>query len=167
MREHPTITDFYANEKGEVFHFYKGELHKIEGYVNCNGYVLFREHNRHKILAHRFVYECFYGIIPEGMQIDHINTKKADNRIENLRLVTCSENHANPLSKEHHKKAVRNSKGRRVVKIDKASGKIIDNYISISEAVENNKETRKRIWLELHNKLKNNTNSYYYTYAIR
>jgi len=35
---------------------------------------------------HRAVWEAFRGTIPEGMEIDHINGEKPDNRLENLRL---------------------------------------------------------------------------------
>ena len=38
--------------------------------------------------AHRFVWECFYGIIPEGKVIDHIKNDKEDNRLCNLQLFT-------------------------------------------------------------------------------
>jgi len=44
---------------------------------------------------HRIIYEMFNGPIPEGMDIDHINGVRDDNRIENLRVVTRSENHHN------------------------------------------------------------------------
>ena len=47
-----------------------------------------------KRLVHRLVYETFIGEIPERMQIDHINNKRDDNRIENLRIVTPKENRA-------------------------------------------------------------------------
>lgn len=47
----------------------------------------YREHH----LAWRFE----YGGIPEGLELDHINGNRADNRIANLRLVTRAVNLAN------------------------------------------------------------------------
>lgn len=42
---------------------------------------------------HRVVYEaCSQAPIPEGMQVNHINEIKTDNRFENLNLMTCKEN---------------------------------------------------------------------------
>ena len=55
------------------------------------------------ILEHRIIYEMHHGPIPKGMQIDHINHDKSDNRIENLRVVTASENaRNNPNAKGYH-----------------------------------------------------------------
>lgn len=45
--------------------------------------------------AHVLIWMLFNGPIPDGLQIDHINRKENDNRIENLRLVTVSENARN------------------------------------------------------------------------
>lgn len=42
--------------------------------------------------VHRLVWEAFNGPIPEGMQVNHINEDKTDNRLENLNLMTCKEN---------------------------------------------------------------------------
>ncbi|MBO4249811.1 MAG: HNH endonuclease, partial [Paludibacteraceae bacterium] len=44
------------------------------------------------ILASRAVYSAFYGCIPPGMTIDHINGCTTDNRPENLRQVTNAVN---------------------------------------------------------------------------
>lgn len=42
--------------------------------------------------VHRLVWSAFNGPIPEGMQINHINEDKTDNRLENLNLMTPKEN---------------------------------------------------------------------------
>ena len=43
-------------------------------------------------LVHRIIYQLVHGPIPEGMEIDHINGVKDDNRPENLRAVTHQRN---------------------------------------------------------------------------
>lgn len=42
--------------------------------------------------VHRIIWISQNGIVPEGYCIDHINNNKADNRIENLQLLTPKEN---------------------------------------------------------------------------
>lgn len=54
-------------------------------------------------LAHRVVWEVFNGEIPKGMEIDHINTIRGDNRLSNLRIVSSKENKANPITKNRYK----------------------------------------------------------------
>lgn len=44
---------------------------------------------------HRYVWEWHNGKIPKGFVIDHIDRNKDNNQIENLRLVTPSENAMN------------------------------------------------------------------------
>lgn len=42
--------------------------------------------------VHRLVWEAFNGPIPEGMQVNHINEDKTDNRLDNLNLLSQKEN---------------------------------------------------------------------------
>jgi len=42
--------------------------------------------------VHRLVVGAFIGEIPEGMQVNHKNGVKYDNRVENLEIVTPSQN---------------------------------------------------------------------------
>lgn len=51
------------------------------------------QHKPHSL--HRAVWEYHYGIIPNGMVIDHIDRNTDNNQIENLRCVTQGENNLN------------------------------------------------------------------------
>ena len=51
--------------------------------------------NGKKTSCHRIIWEMHHGAIPRGMEVDHINRVRDDNRIENLRLVTRSQNALN------------------------------------------------------------------------
>src|SRR6266853_3339920 len=62
---------------------------KRGGYVT---YHLCRNGERKDPLAHRLVWEAFNGVISEGVEINHKNGVKTDNRLENLELLTRSEN---------------------------------------------------------------------------
>ncbi len=53
--------------------------------------------------VHTLIYITFYGPIPEGLVIDHINGNKKDNSAENLRAVTNAENCNNPATKGNYK----------------------------------------------------------------
>lgn len=64
------------------------------GYLHHHGYIIVRVNDK-LVPAHRIIYEMHNGQIPEGMEIDHINRIKTDNRIENLRLATRRQNSCN------------------------------------------------------------------------
>mgnify|MGYP006428145169 FL=1 len=62
--------------------------------LNVSGYkTVWVENKNH--LAHRVIWVLVNGDIPDGMQIDHINGIRADNRISNLRLVFPKDNQRN------------------------------------------------------------------------
>lgn len=66
--------------------------------LNTGGYIqtgIRFEGKRIFFLLHPVIYQMFVGDIPEGCVVDRINQDKTDNRIENLRLATHTQNHRN------------------------------------------------------------------------
>lgn len=57
--------------------------------------------DRTMLEAHRVIYAMHHGVWPEGLQIDHINGDRKDNRVSNLRAVPQADNTRNkaPLRK--------------------------------------------------------------------
>ena len=71
----------------------KSKKGEVAGGVWSNGYRYIGIDNKN-YLAHRLIWFYHYGYFPEN-NIDHINRKKTDNRIENLREVSQSCNMRN------------------------------------------------------------------------
>lgn len=94
-----TYKEHTVYEDGTIFNKFGKEV----GYKAGNKGYLYVSINGKHTLKHRFIWSAFYGEIPEGMQIDHINTVRDDNRLENLRLVTDKQNKNNPKTIEHYK----------------------------------------------------------------
>ncbi len=61
-----------------------------KGYKQLFTYVNGKFHK--SFLVHRLVWEAHNGEVPEGFVIDHINRNKLDNRLENLRIITFTQN---------------------------------------------------------------------------
>lgn len=60
-----------------------------------NGYLkvgLYKDGKVKQYYLHRLVYEAFNGLIPDGIQVNHINEIKSDNSLWNLNLMTPKEN---------------------------------------------------------------------------
>jgi len=65
------------------------------GYLKNDGYIQIRV-NKKPYLAHRLIYLYHHGALPDyPLELDHINRNRADNRLENLRIATKSENQLN------------------------------------------------------------------------
>lgn len=84
---------------------HKGTFGNKVSYVKVVGDVagsLQKKNNRYKIkyqqkayMAHRVVYELFYGKISDELVVDHIDGDALNNRIENLRVVEQAKNARN------------------------------------------------------------------------
>ena len=88
---HPTFQNYAASADGYIIN--RKRLEPRKGYLSENGYYIFSAGQYNTCPAHRFVYEAVnQTIIPPGLQVNHINPNRQDNFIENLSLVTPSEN---------------------------------------------------------------------------
>lgn len=61
-------------------------------YRESNGYRRIRLGKHGTITAHRLVWLALRGAIPAGLEVNHKNLNKSDNRIDNLELLTHVEN---------------------------------------------------------------------------
>jgi hypothetical protein len=64
------------------------------GYLRRDGYIYHKVQNV-EYLVHRLIWILVYGSIPERNEIDHINGRKHDNRLTNLRAISHAENQKN------------------------------------------------------------------------
>ena len=86
--------DRWISKDGLIYRYDK----RLDKLVLCGqsktnkGYMCCRVKNKPSVRVHRVVWETFNGPIPDGMQIDHKNNNRTDNRLNNLQIVTCSEN---------------------------------------------------------------------------
>lgn len=75
----------------------KDEVLKVYWFIEPNGYVKSVTGRKHKtaLTLHKFVLECNNIKVPKGLDIDHINGNKSDNRLCNLRVASRSQNNIN------------------------------------------------------------------------
>ena len=72
-------------------------------------------------LIHRFEWECVKGDIQEGFVIDHIDSVKTNNKIENLQLLTLEENVRKGNNKPIKSFNIKNNKQKNYESITSAS----------------------------------------------
>lgn len=88
FKRHPVL-GYYISDRGIVMKSRGCGEKKLM--VSSAGYQTFSFNGKTQ-LVHRLVIETFIGTIPNGMQVNHINGIKTDNRLENLEVVTPQEN---------------------------------------------------------------------------
>ena len=92
----PGYEDQYqASNLGRIRSFKRNKVRILKPGRDGNGYCIVKLCLNKVVKSarvHRLVWEAFNGSIPEGMQINHLNEIKTDNRLENLSLCTAKEN---------------------------------------------------------------------------
>lgn len=82
-------------EDGRIWSYKSNKWMKPTPNKNGYFYIFLSDNNNNgkKYYLHRIIYEAITNQpIPEGMQVNHINEDKSDNRFENLNLMTPKDN---------------------------------------------------------------------------
>ena len=131
---HPVYNLYASDENGNIIHLVRqvpsaGQKHK-SGYLAC----MVRKHGQNGqkgYYVHRFVYECFNGIIPDGKVIDHVNNIKDDNRLCNLQLMSHQENCKKSAKRRDYTFAAKNHQNKKCVKATNSDTNEVSYYNSM------------------------------------
>ena len=118
---------------------YYTKQHLLTHSVNKGGYIRYRLSLNNGVnqtkLAHRLVAEAFIPNPNNLPFVDHIDGCRTNNRVENLRWCTRSENMLNPITRERNSNARKNkpAKNRRPI-VQLNGDELIATYCSIQSA---------------------------------
>lgn len=102
---------YQISNKGQIKSLHNGKEKILKQYTNNKGYYMIDLHKNgsvKKFTVHFLVASMFILNTENKEEIDHIDTNKSNNNVENLRWVTRQENLSNEVSKTKHKKAMSN-----------------------------------------------------------
>jgi hypothetical protein len=129
LKYDPDTGVFTWTTNDKVFKKVRG---KVAGTLHHDGYIDIAI-NRSKYRGHRIAWLMAEGTDPGDLQIDHINGIRDDNRRQNLRLVTHSQNAHNRRSAKGYHFDSRARKWRASIKLD-GKGVCLGYYSTEEEA---------------------------------
>ena len=132
---HPIFSKYAASKDGEILNVKTGRI--LKKCLSDKGYYQFKVSDKNLIkpktyYIHRFEWECIKGVIPEGFVIDHCDSVRTNNQIENLQLLTVSENIRKGNSKPIVSFNIKNNKQKNYDSIVSASIELDISFSSIS-----------------------------------
>jgi len=80
-------------------HSHDGKLLSMPNVLGYPVVTLCKKGSRKMNYVHRLLWESFHGKTENGIQIDHIDRNRSNNKIENLRIATRSQNQRNTISR--------------------------------------------------------------------
>ncbi len=93
VREIPNFSSYAVNKAGRAWSKLKSKwLISVKNSLGYSVVTLCKDGNRFNKRVHRLVLETYVGPCPEGMEACHYNGVRTDNRLENLRWDTRSNN---------------------------------------------------------------------------
>lgn len=96
----------FVSEDGLVIN--SGHPGSFRGHLGKRGYYIIGIGHSMNTNVHRVIFEVFSDReLPDGIEVDHLNGDKTDNRFSNLRAVTRTENQHNPATRQRHIDAAR------------------------------------------------------------
>ena len=133
----------YLYDSNKKFYFDLEDYDKIKEYywvINNKGYVITGGANNSKLLMHRLILNVL-----DDQEVDHINHNTNDNRKENLRIVTRSQNQMNASLRSNNTSGVTgvyfdNTYGYWVSKIQQD---VLGHFANFDDAVKVRKEAEK------------------------
>jgi len=92
----PDYPDYRVSNDGNVWSYKFNKEKKLKLKVAGKNYLrvnLFKNNKSKQFYVSRLVAEAFLTDFDLSLQVDHINGDKTNNKVENLRMVTNSQNH--------------------------------------------------------------------------
>lgn len=133
----------YLYNSNEKFYFDLEDYDKIKDYywvINNKGYVITGGANNPNLLMHRLILDIF-----NDQEVDHINHNTNDNRKENLRIVTRSQNQMNASLRSNNTSGVTGVYFDNTYRywVSKIQQNVLGHFANFEDAVKIRKEAEK------------------------